>query len=84
MNCFQVLLHILFSRLCTLVWFVILAACAGTVLFRGMLRSRCFDLGAAAVLAAPRGREFTGNKHFTDVESPPPPPYNTRVCMRGY
>lgn len=35
-----------------LVWFIILAACAGTVLFRGQLRSRCYDLGATAVAAA--------------------------------
>ena len=29
-----------------LVWFIILGACAGTVLFRGELRSRCFDISA--------------------------------------
>ena len=31
-----------------LVWFIILGACAGTVLFRGELRSRCFDISANA------------------------------------
>ena len=35
-----------------LIWFIILAACAGTVLFRGQLRSRCYDLGATAIAAA--------------------------------
>ena len=35
-----------------LIWFIILAACAGTVLFNGQLRSRCYDLGAAAIAAA--------------------------------
>ena len=35
-----------------LVWFVVLAACSGTVLFKGGLRSRCVELTADLIAAA--------------------------------
>ena len=40
--------HYIMNVFIFLVWFIILGACAGTVLFRGELRSRCFDISANA------------------------------------